>query len=56
MSMQRQFSIVCDRCHREDDDNVDCWSATVREQAAQDGWKRIKGQDICPRCLEDREA
>lgn len=51
MSMRRLFTIACDRCNTERDD-AGWYSGVVRAEAKAEGWKRIKGQDVCPRCQE----
>lgn len=50
MSMVRMFTMRCDRCLGGDDWSG-WWADEVRRQAKQDGWKRVKGQDVCPRCV-----
>lgn len=49
MSMRRLFTIMCDACQTERDE-PGWYSAEVREEAQSEGWKRIKGTDLCPKC------
>lgn len=49
MSMRRSFWLVCDQCLTEDQ-HPGWYAEDVRADAKRDGWKRIKGQDICPTC------
>ena len=51
MSMKREFDIVCDICHKPNDD-PGWFSDEVRAAAKADGWKKIKAQDVCAECQE----
>ena len=53
MSMERMFSIICDKCghNGEDEGLYGHYSSDVRNQARADGWK-IGNKDSCPSCVE----
>lgn len=51
MSIKKDIWMLCDECY----DSL-CYGAdTVKETrklARADGWRRIAGEDLCPRCAE----
>lgn len=58
MTMQRMFNLVCDgvdvkgySCN-EIYDGSEWYADEARKVAYADGWKRVRGKDYCPSCVE----
>lgn len=50
MTLMRYVTILCDYCREESDAT---WSALETRKKAT-GWRRIKGKDMCPDCINTR--
>lgn len=56
MSISTLVYVMCDRCG-DPAEAVPYGSKEARSVAKEEGWKRVKGKDVCPRCLDtDRGA
>jgi len=52
MSAYRMVEVECDRC-REAESELHISISQLRAQLKEQGWKRRKDEDICPRCLDN---
>jgi len=54
--------VICDVCSKGESPTEKVrrevgrgWCDGTREYAREIGWARVKGQDICPECVDERE-